>query len=308
VRAELSGIRRAHTQRKPRAIDALDVKLSRLRNIGLALVQAAGALALLYIGGEALVRGASALAAHMGVSPLAIGLTVVAFGTSAPELAVSIDAALAGANDISVGNVVGSNIANVALILGLAALIRPMAVQAKVVFLDSPVMILVSLLLLAVLANGEASRLEGALIAASLVVYVVFTLWEARREPGLIREEFSSAVPPATLAVPWSLLLVVAGLALLTGGGHVLVTAAVSLAASAGVSQAAIGLTIDEFEETWRTSLLEKHADQTWLATAQDFNPNRAMETVNSLAGPDFAGRKAGSPGSDGAAVLSPGC
>ncbi len=213
-------------------------------NISLPIVQAAGAVTLLYVGGEALVRGASALAARMGVSSLAIGLTVVAFGTSAPELAVSVDAAIAGANDISVGNVVGSNIANIALILGLAALIRPMAVQAKVVFLDAPLMILVSLLLLAVLSSGEASRLEGAAFAVGLCAYMGFTLWEARREPGRIREEFSSALASATLPLPWTLGHVVAGLLLLTGGGHLLVTAAVSLAEFAGVSQAAIGLTI----------------------------------------------------------------
>jgi cation:H+ antiporter len=204
----------------------------------------AGALALLYVGGEALVRGASTLASQLGVSALAIGLTVVAFGTSTPELAVSVDAVLAGANDISVGNVVGSNIANVTLILGLAALIRPAVVQAKVVLLDTPLMILASVALVGVLANGVASRLEGALLVLGLAIYVVFTFWEGRRESSRIRDEFSAAVPKSPTRATWSVILVLVGLGLLAGGGHLLVTVAVSLATSLGVSQATIGLTI----------------------------------------------------------------
>ncbi|MDH3455761.1 MAG: calcium/sodium antiporter [Gemmatimonadota bacterium] len=203
-----------------------------------------GALALLYVGGEALVRGASTLASQLGVSALAIGLTVVAFGTSTPELAVSVDAALAGAIDISVGNVVGSNIANVTLILGLAALIRPAVVQAKVVLLDTPLMILASVALVGVLANGVASRLEGALLVLGLAIYVVFTFWEGRRESGRIRDEFSAAVPKSPTRAIWSVIFVLVGLGLLAGGGHLLVTVAVSLATSLGVSQATIGLTI----------------------------------------------------------------
>jgi cation:H+ antiporter len=139
----------------------------------MAIILALVGLALLYFGGEWLIRGASTLAIRLGVSSLAIGLTVVAFGTSAPELVVSVDAALSGANDVAVGNVVGSNIANIALILGLAALLRPAKVEAKILRVDAPIMILVSFALLAVMADGRASRLEGCLLLVGLTAYTV---------------------------------------------------------------------------------------------------------------------------------------
>ncbi len=208
------------------------------------IIQAAAGLALLFFGGEALVRGATALARRMGISPLAIGLTVVAFGTSAPELVVSISAVLSGADDISVGNVVGSNIANIALILGLAAVLRPVAVEAKVVRLDAPLVVLVSLVLLGVFARGHASRIEGFLLLLGLVAYLTFTFWEARRESEQVREEFAAATPGVSKSAALSVLLVVAGFGMLVVGGSFLVTAAVALATSLGISQAVIGLTI----------------------------------------------------------------
>jgi cation:H+ antiporter len=199
---------------------------------------------MLYFGGEWLIRGASALASRLGVSPLAIGLTVVAFGTSAPELVVSVDAALSGANDISVGNVVGSNIANIVLILGLAALLRPATVVAKVVRVDAPIMVLVSFALLAVLADGTASRMDGSLLLAGLVGYVAFTFWEARRETPQVRDEFAAVAPDGPSTARVASVLIVLGLVLLVGGGHALVASAVTLAAHLGISEAAIGLTI----------------------------------------------------------------
>ncbi len=208
------------------------------------LAQIAASLVLLYFGGGCLIRGASTLASRLGVSPLAIGLTVVAFGTSAPELVVSLDAALSGANDISVGNVVGSNIANVALILGLAALVRPCFADAKLVRIDAPIMIAASVALAVILANGTASRIEGSLLLLALVGYSIFTFWEARREPEPIREEIASAAPQRISGASAGAALVLVGLGLLAGGGHLLVAAAVEFAASLGVSQAAIGLTI----------------------------------------------------------------
>jgi cation:H+ antiporter len=196
----------------------------------MAIILALVGLALLYFGGEWLIRGASTLAIRLGVSSLAIGLTVVAFGTSAPELVVSVDAALSGANDVAVGNVVGSNIANIALILGLAALLRPAKVEAKILRVDAPIMILVSFALLAVMADGRASRLEGCLLLVGLTAYTV--------------EEFASAAPEPRAGASASALFVVAGFASLVVGGHLLVTAAVELATLLGMSQAAIGLTI----------------------------------------------------------------
>ena len=210
----------------------------------MAIILALVGLALLYFGGEWLIRGASALAIRLGVSSLAIGLTVVAFGTSAPELVVSVDAALSGANDVAVGNVVGSNIANIALILGLAALLRPAKVEAKILRVDAPIMILVSFALLALMADGRAPRLEGCLLLVGLTAYTVFTFWEAGRESQQVREEFASAAPEPRSGASASVFFVVAGFASLVVGGHLLVTAAVELATLLGMSQAAIGLTI----------------------------------------------------------------
>ena len=206
-------------------------------------VQAIAGLALLYFGGEWLIRGASALAVRLGLPAMAVGLTVVAFGTSMPELVVSLDAALSGANDISVGNVVGSNIANIALILGVAALLRPVAARVKMIYLDAPLMIAASLALVFVLADGRASRIEGGLLLAGLFAYVAYTMWQARRQPGLLRT--SRATESALrLSLGRSLLLSAAGAGLLVAGGHLLVVAAIELATLLGMSQATIGLTV----------------------------------------------------------------
>lgn len=208
------------------------------------ILQAGIGLGLLFFGGDWLVRGASSLAARMGVSPLAIGLTVVAFGTSAPELVVSLQAAWRGSSDISVGNVVGSNIANIALILGLAACIKPIIAHAKIVRFDAPLMLFVSLWVVWVLADGQATRWEGVLLVVGLVVYLVVTFWRARRENRGVKDELASAAPEAPAGVGKSLLWVLVGLASLVVGGHLLVTTAVTLATRLGLSQAAIGLTI----------------------------------------------------------------
>ncbi len=212
-------------------------------DLAISAIQGIAGLALLYFGGEWLIRGASALAFRLGLPAMTIGLTVVAFGTSAPELVVSLDAALSGANDVSVGNVVGSNIANVALILGIAALLRPMAVRLKMIQLDAPLMVAISLALVLVLADGQASRLEGALLFAGLVAYVAYTLWRARRQPGMLRASRDNA-SLVQLSLRMSLLYTLAGLGLLVAGGHLLVVAAVDLATVLGMSQATIGLTI----------------------------------------------------------------
>ncbi|MEQ8234673.1 MAG: calcium/sodium antiporter [Gammaproteobacteria bacterium] len=206
--------------------------------------QAALGLVLLYFGGEWLVRGAGALAARLGVSPLAIGLTVVAFGTSAPELVVSLAAALDGASDIAVGNVVGSNIANIGLILGIAALIRKLEVHANILRIDTPLMVAVSVLLLVLLADGGVDRTEGIGLALGLLAYIGFTLWQSRRETAATQAEFAAGTPLDHGPLWHQLLLVAGGLAALVGGGKVLVIAAVTTATALGVSQAVIGLTI----------------------------------------------------------------
>lgn len=211
----------------------------------LTTAQAVGGFLLLFIGGEALVRGASALAVRLGVTPLVIGLTVVALGTSAPELVVSLDAAASGSYDISIGNVVGSNIANLALILALAAVIAPTIVEAKIIRIDMPIVVAVSAIMILMLHDGEASRMDGLILVAGMVSYIAFTFWEAKLEEDTVLETFTEQVTPrADRGTGVSIALVVAGLAMLVAGGHLLVAAAVALATALGVSEATIGLTI----------------------------------------------------------------
>ena len=139
-------------------------------------------LGLLVLGAEWLVKGASRLAAALGISPLVIGLTVVAYGTSSPEMAVSVKSALAGQADIAVGNVVGSNIFNVLFILGASALITPLLVSSQLIRLDVPIMIGVSALTLLLAADGSIGRLDAALLFAGVVAYTVFQILQSRKE------------------------------------------------------------------------------------------------------------------------------
>lgn len=207
-------------------------------------------LVLLTVGAEALVRGASSLARAVGISPLVVGLTVVAYGTSAPELAVSVQAGLAGQGDIAVGNVVGSNIFNVLLILGVSALITPLVVAQQLVRREVPLMIGVSVALVLMVLDGTLGRLEGLLLALAAAGYTVFTVRESRREGRAIREEYEkefggggpARATPAHLALQVGLLLV--GLAMLVFGARQLVEGAVTIARALGVSELVIGLTI----------------------------------------------------------------
>ena len=141
----------------------------------------AGGLVLLVVGAEALVRGASRLAAALGVAPLIIGLTVVAFGTSSPEMAVSVQSVLAGQPDIAVGNAVGSNIFNVLFILGVSALIVPLLVAQQLVRWDVPIMIGVSAALLLMAFNGYIEQWEGWLLFGGMVAYTVFQIMQSRK-------------------------------------------------------------------------------------------------------------------------------
>lgn len=205
-------------------------------------------LALLIVGAEILVRGASRLAAAFGISPLVIGLTVVAFGTSSPELAVSVQSALAGQADIAMGNVVGSNIFNVLFILGISALIIPLVVAQQLVRLDVPIMIGVSVLVYLLGLNGQISRLEGAILFAGIIAYTTFLIRQSRKENKEVQEEyaqeFGGGKPRSAGQYLLNLVLVVAGLALLVLGARWLVDSAVTIARALGVSELIIGLTI----------------------------------------------------------------
>jgi cation:H+ antiporter len=201
-------------------------------------------LGLLVGGAELLVRGASRLAAAMGIAPLVIGLTVVAWGTSAPEVAVSVQAALSGQTDIAVGNVVGSNVFNVLFILGVSATITPLVVSRQLVRLDVPIMVLVSLGLWILAANGLVTRGEGLLMLGGMVAYTGFQVVMARaeaRQPG--PPETPTAAGGAG-SLPGNLARVAVGLVLLVLGARWFVGAAVVFARLLGVSELVIGLTI----------------------------------------------------------------
>jgi len=205
-------------------------------------------LTALIIGAELLVRGASRLALSFGISPLVVGLTVVAFGTSSPELAISVQSAWSGQADIALGNVIGSNIFNVLFILGLSALITPLVVHQQLIRREVPLMIGVSVLLWLLATNGVISRWEGMLLAALLGAYVIFAIRQSRRETASVESEYADALPAGSAAWDrhWSvqLLLVVAGLILLVLGSRWLVGAAVEFARALGVSELIIGLTL----------------------------------------------------------------
>jgi cation:H+ antiporter len=207
----------------------------------------------LVLGADWLVRGASRLATAVGISPLVVGLTVVAFGTSAPELAVSVMSAFKGQADIALGNVVGSNICNVLLILGISAIIIPLVVHRQLVRLDIPVMVGVSLLMWALSLDGRLGRIDGIVLALLVVGYVIYLIRRSRREEAAVREEYEKEYgspvegrPPAAMIFKMLGLLVV-GIAGLVLGSKWLVDSAVFIAREFGISELIIGLTIISF-------------------------------------------------------------
>ena len=201
-------------------------------------------LIVLILGAELLVRGASKLALSFGISPLVVGLTVVAFGTSSPELAVSVQSAWSGRVDIALGNVVGSNIFNILFILGLSALITPLVVHRQLIRQEVPLMVGVSLLLWVLAADGGISRWEGLLFVVLLLGYTFLVIRQSRRETAADHE------PVPADATAWDRhwgvqsLLVGVGLGLLILGSTWLVDAAVTLARQLGMSELIVGLTI----------------------------------------------------------------
>ncbi len=205
----------------------------------------------LVAGAELLVRGASRIAAAAGISPVVIGLTIVAFGTSAPELAVNINAVFAGEPDVALGNVVGSNIANILLILGIAALVASLPVAARIIRIDVPIMIGTSVLLLLLAIGGEINRLEGLLLMAGLAAYL-YLLWrQTRAESAAVRFEFATEFGPSGAAggrggrtIARDIVFVLGGFGLLVVGGRTIVDGAVGIATQLGVPDVVVGLTI----------------------------------------------------------------
>lgn len=200
-------------------------------------------LTILVVGAELFLRGAVAAGFRLGMSPFMIGVVIVGFGTSAPELAVNVSAALRGSTDMALGNIVGSNIANVGLILGLSALLRPLSVQMRLLRIETPVMILASLFLWWLCFDGGVRRIEGAMLLAGFLLMSVVIGRKARDEPEEVQSELS-ANPAMARDLPVALLLLGFGLAALIGGAELMVRAAVELARAFGASELLIGLTI----------------------------------------------------------------
>ncbi|HPU84910.1 MAG TPA: calcium/sodium antiporter [Candidatus Latescibacteria bacterium] len=202
----------------------------------------------LAVGARFLVDGSSRLASALGISPLVVGLTVVAFGTSAPELAVSVHAAWAGQPDIAIGNAVGSNIINVLLILGASALITPLVVSQQLVRMDTPLMIGACVLVYVFSADGVLSRLNGIFLFACIVAYTVFAIRVSKRESSGVEQEYAREYGEAKGTGPrtWALTLtaILAGLGLLVLGSRFLVEGASEIARAYGLSELVIGLTI----------------------------------------------------------------
>lgn len=206
-----------------------------------------GGLVLLVVGAEALVRGAAKLALSFGISPLVVGLTVVAFGTSSPELAVSVQSAMSGNVDIAIGNVVGSNIFNVLFILGACALLAPLLINRQIIRQEVPIMIGATALLIAMMWNGAISRIESGAMFLLLAAYVAFLVVQSRKDTKSAEPDLAAEV---NLKSAWDkplwvqLLLIAVGLGLLVLGSNWLVEAAIIFAKAMGVSEVVIGLTI----------------------------------------------------------------
>jgi cation:H+ antiporter len=198
-------------------------------------------LVLLYVGGEGLVRASAALGIRFGLTPMVAGLTIVASATSAPELAISVDAALRDIPGLSVGNVVGSNICNIAFIFGLTAILRPCSLQDQLIRRDVLAMLLCTLLVPALLLDNELARLEGGLLAIGIVGYIFLTVWHTR-----VSTQFGppqeTLVPTLTLSIPINCALAAGSVVMLVFGSELFVQASVVIAGHLGVPAAVVGL------------------------------------------------------------------
>jgi cation:H+ antiporter len=205
-------------------------------------------LVILIVGADLLVRGASRLAAAFGVSPLVIGLTIVALGTASPEIAVSLKAAANGQGDLTLGNILGSNIFNILFILGITSIVTPIVIAEQLIRKDAPIMLGVSVLTLALAMDGNLGWLDGAILLLGLIAYVFFALRQSRAESMDVQEEyaeeFSKKEAFTEKKTILNIVFIVSGLALLVLGSNWLVESAVQIAKFLGVSELVIGLTI----------------------------------------------------------------
>ena len=207
-----------------------------------------GGFGALYFGADWMVRGAARLQGSLGLSPIVIGLTVVSLGTSAPELIVAVVATLRGNADIAIGNVLGSNLANIGLILGATALVRPLLVAERVVRREIPIMIFLTLLVYPLLIDMEVSRIDGAVLTLSLGLYITYVFYRGRKAPAPVISEYSQLAAEVGTrkgkAVLIDLGFLVAGTLGLLLGGRAIVESAIYLAGNLGISELGMGLTI----------------------------------------------------------------
>ncbi len=204
-------------------------------------------IALLTVGGEALIRGSLAAAKRLGVSPLLSGLVIVGFGTSAPELVVSVNAAIDGRPDIAIGNVVGSNIGNILLILGVCALITPLAVKPLALRRDAVTVVAASLLFLVLVGGSALARVDAAIFLGALAAYLGWAYWSERfhaASSGELHQAEAEELSTVPKSVLWTAIAVVLGLLLLIAGSQVLLIGAIGIAAYFGVPEAVVGLTL----------------------------------------------------------------
>jgi len=212
-------------------------------NVALSVVLLITGIILLFFGGEGLVKGASRLAKLLGISPVVIGLTVVAFGTSAPEFVVSLIAALKGSSDVVLGNIIGSNISNIGLILGIAALISPIIIQGRLIKVEVPIMIALSFVFYGLAWTLDLEVLQGAILFSVLIVFTVYSYFGAKEEPKLIEEEYEEYL--SSDGPLWKhILFIVFGLAGLIIGAQLVVDSAISIARVLGVSELVISITV----------------------------------------------------------------
>lgn len=205
---------------------------------------------LLVFGAEWLVKGASSIATKLGVAPIVVGLTVVAFGTSAPELAVSVSGAISGNADVALGNVVGSNTFNILMILGLSAAVSGLSINQRLLRFDIPVLVLITVVVYLLALNGSVGRLEGVVLFVGVLVYIGWLLRGATKtESSEVQTEYQSAVDEVegrtfSMSLTFQIGLVVVGLSLLVVGSQLLVNSATEIASALGVSDLVIGLTV----------------------------------------------------------------
>lgn len=211
----------------------------------LSVLYVLSSLVLLYFGASWLVKGSSSLAIKAGVSPLIAGLTVVAFGTSSPELVVSVNVALSGHGNIAIGNVIGSNLFNICIILGISAVITPLKIKMQLLKIDIPILIITTIVFMLLFADRHISRLEGGILLVGIILYTTLNIILARREKDKeVIDEFNETVSNGKIKWYFSAGMIVLGIGVLVAGSEILVKGAVDIARSLGVGDTIIGLTI----------------------------------------------------------------